>query len=95
MLIEVCFVDDKDDVALYDYKEVAEAIVYGITGQKYKEPTNTLEDKEATLKGAETATGDSDCLYRLQFGAYKKKSNVEAMQKKLKEEGYDTCIVKA
>lgn len=37
MLIECCFVDDKDDVALYNYKTMASAIVYGITGQKYVE----------------------------------------------------------
>ena len=30
MLIECCFVDDKDDVKLYDYKKMAEAIVKGI-----------------------------------------------------------------
>lgn len=33
MLIECCFVDDKDDVALYNYKTMASAIVKGITGQ--------------------------------------------------------------
>ena len=30
MLIECCFVDDKDDVELYDYKKMAAAIVAGI-----------------------------------------------------------------
>ena len=30
MLIECCFVDDKDDVKLYDYKKMAKAIVKGI-----------------------------------------------------------------
>ena len=30
MLIECCFVDDKDDVKLYNYKKMAEAIVKGI-----------------------------------------------------------------
>ena len=30
MLIECCFVDDKDDVELYDYKKMAEAIVKGL-----------------------------------------------------------------
>ena len=34
MLIECCFVDDKDDVELYDYKEMAAAIVDGILGLK-------------------------------------------------------------
>ena len=33
MLIECCFVDDKDDVELYDYKKMAEAIVAGILGK--------------------------------------------------------------
>ena len=32
MLIECCFVDDKDDVKLYNYKKMAEAIVKGILG---------------------------------------------------------------
>ena len=32
MLIECCFVDDKDDVKLYNYKKMAAAIVKGIIG---------------------------------------------------------------
>lgn len=32
LLIECCFVDDKDDVKLYQYKQMAKAIVEGITG---------------------------------------------------------------
>lgn len=39
MLIECCFVDDKDDIKLYNYKTMAQAIVKGITGQ-----TVTLEE---------------------------------------------------
>lgn len=35
MLIECCFVDDADDVKLYDSTKIAEAIVYGITGRRY------------------------------------------------------------
>ena len=73
MLIECCFVDDKDDVALYNYKTMAEAIVYGITGQKYQEPTNTL--------------------YRVQVGAYRQKTNAEAMLQKLKASGFEGIIV--
>lgn len=34
LLIECCFVDDPDDVALYNATSMAEAIVYGITGKK-------------------------------------------------------------
>lgn len=79
MLVECCFVDDKDDVALYDHKKMAAAIVYGITGQKV----------------TEAATPDTSVLYRVQVGAYSKKENAEAMQKKLKASGYEAFIVKA
>ena len=33
LLVECCFVDDADDVALYDADQMAAAIVWGITGQ--------------------------------------------------------------
>ena len=95
MLIECCFVDDKDDVALYDYKSMAEAIVYGITGQAYKEPVNEDRDDEASVSGAETVTGDAKAIYRVQVGAYSNKGNAETMQKKLKAAGFDAAIVKA
>lgn len=81
MLIECCFVDDKDDVALYDYKSMAEAIVYGITGEKCNEPA----EKEEEVK----------TLYRVQVGAYSLKENAEAMQKRIKEAGFDAIIVKS
>lgn len=35
MLIEVCFVDDKDDVDHYSSTKAAEAIVYALTGRRY------------------------------------------------------------
>ena len=38
MLIECCFVDDKDDAKLYNYKRMAEAIVRGITGKLPQPP---------------------------------------------------------
>ena len=39
LLIECCFVNDKDDVELYDYKSMARAIVKGILGKDVAEPT--------------------------------------------------------
>lgn len=93
MIIECCFVDDKDDVALYDYQKMAEAIVYGITGQRYEEPTNNDVDADIDSK-AEEAEGDNDALYRVQVGAYRNKTNAEAMQNKLKDAGFDAAIVK-
>lgn len=37
MLIECCFVDDRDDVKLYDYKSMAKAIVEGILNKEIKD----------------------------------------------------------
>lgn len=51
MLIECCFVDDKDDAARYNYKDMAEAIVYGITGKRYtmaEDAGEETEEKENT-----------------------------------------------
>lgn len=95
MLIECCFVDDKDDIALYDYKSMADAIVYGITGQRYEEHGNEDTDDEAYYHGSETAMGDAKAIYRVQIGAYGVKANAENMQKKLQAAGFDACIVKA
>lgn len=95
MLIECCFVDDKDDVALYDYRSMAEAIVYGITGQRYAESANDEKDDDATLPGAETANGDKDALYRVQAGAYRNLGSAKALAEKLQAAGFDAAVVKA
>lgn len=95
MLIECCFVDDKDDVQLYDYQSMASAIVYGITGQKVTQPAEIESDDEASVSGAETATGDAKQIYRVQVGAYSIKNNAESMQTKLKKAGFDAVVVKA
>lgn len=93
MLIECCFVDDKDDVELYNYLDMASAIVFGITG--YKTTPKTESNAEAEQADAETKTGDSRAVYRVQVGAYGVKSNAESMQKRLKEAGFDAIVVKA
>lgn len=95
MLIECCFVDDKDDVALYDYKSMADAIVYGITGQYYTEEQTDEIDDDASTSGSETSVGDKDAIYRVQVGAYRSKGNAMALQEKLKAAGFDAAIVKA
>lgn len=95
LLIECCFVDDKDDAQLYDYQSMATAIVYGITGQKVQAAENSGADQEATICDAETMTGDSKQIYRVQVGAYSVKNNAENMQAKLKAAGFDAIVVKA
>ena len=95
LLLECCFVDDKDDVALYDYKSMADAVVYAITGQKYQEQPAEANDTDANIPGSETSVGDKDSIYRVQVGAYRNKDNAVALKEKLKAAGFDAAIVKA
>lgn len=95
LLLECCFVDDKDDVALYDYKSMADAIVCAIAGQKYQEQTTEANDTDASVPGSETSVGDKDSIYRVQVGAYRNRDNAVALQEKLKAAGFDAAIVKA
>lgn len=88
VLVECCFVDDKDDAELYSYRDMASAIVRGITGKTVQEP----EETEPAGEGEETPTGDKKVLYRVQVGAYSVKSNAEAMKKKLQAAGFDAFI---
>ena len=95
MLIECCFVDDKDDVQLYDCQKMAEAIVFGITGQRITADEEPDANQEATASGEETPTGNAKRLYRVQVGAYSVKGNADAALAKLKAAGFDAIIVNA
>ncbi len=95
MLIECCFVDDKDDAQLYDCQEMADAIVYGITGQRVEPEKDPDTDQDAAAPGSETPTGDKKKLYRVQVGAYSVAGNAAAIQEKLKKAGFDAVIVNA
>ena len=91
MLIECCFVDDRDDVKLYDCEKMANAIVYGITGIRPSKPAE-IEEKDSL---GETATGPKNKLYRVQVGAYAVAGNAAATQSKLKAAGFDAIVVSA
>lgn len=58
LLIECCFVDDTDDVKLYNYKTMANAIVYGITGKKVSENNEENNKQEIKITGHYTVTAD-------------------------------------
>ena len=92
MLIECCFVDDKDDVELYDCQKMADAIVFGITQQKVVAEDNSA-NVEVVSPGDETATSNGEKLYRVQVGAYSIKANADAMLLRLKDIGLDAIIV--
>lgn len=90
MLIECCFVDDRDDAELYNAEAMANAIVYGITKQR---PVPAIEEPDPTPVIDATATGNPKCISRVQVGAYSVRANAEAMKAKLKADGYDAVIV--
>lgn len=102
MLIECCFVDDRDDVQLYDCQKMASAIVRGITGKDITEQQTSVgsaQDKAAGAAGAETKGNDVKELYRVQVikqhGAFHVKENAERLQRELLAAGFDAVIVKA
>ena len=92
MLVECCFVNDKDDVELYDHYSMARAIVKGITGMTVSFASNAEEPDEEI---AETPVGTDEPLYRLQYGAYRNRVYAEKERKRLLEAGFDVIIVKA
>lgn len=94
MLVECCFVDDRDDVQLYDCQAMAEAIVFGITGQRVQITAEQPDvDQEPVASGEETAVGDNRRLKRVQLGAYYVTSNAEAVLARAKAAGFDDAII--
>ena len=89
MLIECCFVDDRDDVQLYDYKDMASAIVKGITGQSVQ----SEEEPDDLPADAETEIGTAKKLKRVQVGAYSVQENAEAMLKRVKAAGFTDAFI--
>lgn len=84
LLIECCFVEDPDDVALYDADKMAQAIVKGITGVISSIPSTPTSNSPSS-------TGQ---LYRVQTGAYALQKNAVALQEKLKKAGFSAIIKK-
>lgn len=93
VLFECFFVDNATDKKIGD--TVAEQKALGVAyakaileylGIEYKEATKATTKKETT--------NDSGVIYTVQVGAYSKKANAEAMQKKLKASGFDAMIIK-
>ena len=86
IIVECAFLDSKD-VQIIDtdseQKAMGKAIAKGVLkelGIAY------VEEKPAVNEGSKT-------IYRVQVGAYSKRENAEAMQKRLKSAGFDAIIV--
>ena len=85
MLVECCFVSDKDDVKLYDHYLMAKAIVKGITGKVFEEKEQ--EEYEEEVVG----TATENVAYSIVF---KTVADAEKAQKLFKDNGIDTKVVK-
>lgn len=97
MLIECCFVDDRDDAQLYHCQKMATAIVQGITGKAAVSEPGKTGAQEIVTPGEETPVGNSKMLYRVQVveqrGAFLVKENAEKLQAQLKAAGFDAIII--
>lgn len=76
ILVECCFIDNKEDMNKYNAENIANAIVKGITGKVVLANTNTENNK----------------IYRVQLGAFTNRSNAEALLKELQGKGYQSYI---
>ena len=85
MLVECCFVSDKDDVKLYDHYLMAKALVKGITGENFEEKAD--ESYEEVV-----GTPVESAKYAIVF---KTVVDAEKAQKLFKDNGIDTEIKKA
>lgn len=86
VLVECGFMDSTTDVPIILTEDFAEKVASALTMALATIGNLKLKKKEET-----TTTGNR--IYRVQVGAYSVKANAEAMQKKLKADGYDAIIV--
>lgn len=79
LLIETCFIDDKDDMNVYlkSPRKVAKAIVEGILDK-------TITDVVETPKNG---------FYRVLVGSYKDKNNAIKRQEELKSKGIEASLI--
>lgn len=84
LLVECCFVDDKDDIDLYNYKSMAKAIVEGVL------------NKTISVSVPEPApVPDSEVFYRAISGSFNNKTNALDRKSKLEKSGFDGVFLDA
>lgn len=86
-LLELLFISNPQDNEMYDknFQQYADAIVKGICkffGVSYVETAQKPEPPTAPEK-----------LFKVQLGAFKKKSNALSLQEQLRQDGYDAVII--
>ncbi len=85
VLLELGFMDNAKDVPVILSDDFADKSATAIV--------EVLVKKGKLTKKASAVSETSKKIYRVQVGAYSVKANAEAMQKKLKADGYDAIIV--
>lgn len=84
LLVECCFVDDKDDIDLYNYKRIAKAIVEGVLNK-----TISITVPEPTPIPSE------EVFYRVVSGSFNDKNNADDRKVKLEKDGFDGVFLDA
>lgn len=77
ILVEICFVDDKDDVRMYkdNFDKICKLIAEGIANKTYTVPSTSI-----------------NVFYRVIAGSYTNKANAEVTVNQLKSNGYSAFI---
>jgi len=91
IIVEYGFIDNKTDHDWYknesNFYKAGEAVIRAICkeiGISYKTPGGSVNTKPIK---------DKSKLFKVQTGAFSKKSNAENLAKKLKKDGYETFII--
>ncbi|MDY3960159.1 N-acetylmuramoyl-L-alanine amidase [Romboutsia timonensis] len=84
LLVECCFVDDKDDIDLYNSKSMAKAIAQGIL------------NKQISLSvPASTPVPESEVFYRAISGSFNNKNYANDRKAKLDKDGFSGVFLEA
>lgn len=84
LLVECCFVDDKDDIDLYNYKRIAKAIVEGV-----------LNKTISVSVLAPIPVPNEEVYYRAISGSFNNKTNALDRKSKLEKSGFDGVFLDA
>lgn len=91
-LLEVCFIDDADDMKLYLAKKndivraIAKGFGFNVSGE-------TVKEQAAPTKPETPSTSETAFLYRVQVGAFSLKKNATAKCNAVKAAGIDAFVV--
>ena len=89
LLVECCFVDDKDDAKLYDASKMADAIAKGITSKKVSASSTEPQSYKAkvTAEGGLNCRSGAGTKYKV-VCTFKKGKEVEILKEK---DGWGRC----